>query len=248
VILGYLVCSSLSNLLYYCLSHLTGNDCFLKASGYQKEEIESMTIFSLVKPDKLASFFEIVATALKSERPLNEESLGKAPSDDDKKANSTETDRSWDYTTMTLPCIKFPSMSTRRLPPGLTRPVDPLYITVTLMVDEDPHRQCFHCVFTNCRGTNGALGSITPALLELLFSEPQVEEEAGPGNKRSRKEERASNSLTEDAKPSPQRDMEENDDGDDEDEDDEEDDGDNSDSDQAKSSGQSSVKSSGYSE
>lgn len=40
------------------------------------------------------------------------------------------------------------------------------------MDDKDPKKRCFHCVFTNCRGTNGALGSITPNLLASLFAKP----------------------------------------------------------------------------
>ncbi len=43
---------------------------------------------------------------------------------------------------------------------------------VTLMSDKDPRRRCFHCVFTNSKGTNGALGIITPELLASLFSTP----------------------------------------------------------------------------
>jgi hypothetical protein len=39
------------------------------------------------------------------------------------------------------------------------------------MADEDPRKRCFHCVFTDCPGTNGTLGFITPELLALLFNE-----------------------------------------------------------------------------
>ena len=42
------------------------------------------------------------------------------------------------------------------------------------MDDEDPKKRCFHCVFTNCKGTDGALGLITPELLEALFTVPDV--------------------------------------------------------------------------
>jgi hypothetical protein len=38
------------------------------------------------------------------------------------------------------------------------------------MNDSNPRNRCFHCVFTNCPGTNGALGSITPELLASLFA------------------------------------------------------------------------------
>jgi PAS domain S-box-containing protein len=44
---------------------ITWNECFVKATGYRKSEIERMTIFSLVRPDKLSNFFDIVAAALR---------------------------------------------------------------------------------------------------------------------------------------------------------------------------------------
>ena len=42
------------------------------------------------------------------------------------------------------------------------------------MTDKDPRKRCFHCTFTNCPGTNGALGSITPDLLTALFTAPET--------------------------------------------------------------------------
>ena len=42
------------------------------------------------------------------------------------------------------------------------------------MADKDPRKRCFHCVFTNCPGTNGALGSITPELLASLFTSSEI--------------------------------------------------------------------------
>ena len=42
------------------------------------------------------------------------------------------------------------------------------------MADKDPRKRCFHCVFTNCPGTNGALGSITPELLASLFTTSDI--------------------------------------------------------------------------
>ena len=43
------------------------NEVFRKATGLRKSEMDRMTIFSLVQPDKLANFFQIVAAALKPE-------------------------------------------------------------------------------------------------------------------------------------------------------------------------------------
>lgn len=42
------------------------------------------------------------------------------------------------------------------------------------MPDEDAHKRCFHCVFTDCKGTDGKMGFITPELLAELFEEPQT--------------------------------------------------------------------------
>ena len=53
----------------------------------------------------------------------------------------------------------------------------PLYMTVTLMSDDDPCKRCFHCVLTDTPATSsGALGTVTPELLAMLFTE-EVEEE-----------------------------------------------------------------------
>ena len=40
------------------------------------------------------------------------------------------------------------------------------------MHDKDPRRRCFHCVFTNTKGTNKKMGIITPKLLASLFAKP----------------------------------------------------------------------------
>jgi len=76
------------------------------------------------------------------------------------------------YTAMTLPCIDFPAMIKRNQAAAESNSViiPPLHVTVTLMSDKDPRRRCFHCVFTNSKGTNGTLGIITPELLASLFS------------------------------------------------------------------------------
>ena len=55
---------------------VTWNQCFGKATGFRKSEIERMTIFSLVKPENLANFFEIVAAALRPDSDeIAEESI-----------------------------------------------------------------------------------------------------------------------------------------------------------------------------
>jgi hypothetical protein len=221
---------------------VTYNDCFVKASGYRKAEIERMTIFSLVRPNKLSDCFGIVASALKSDDDSGGDETGKkttgnteesmkssntdlevastAASDAQKESvvdskpglnmtdratavkeahdvtdesrRSTEGNyahssckedvegtasigyqqRKLDFQGITLPCIDFPAMKRRGLLVDAATPIDGLNITITLMGDKDPRRRCFHCVFTNCRGTNGSLGIITPDLLALLFAGP----------------------------------------------------------------------------
>lgn len=135
------------------------NDLFLKATSFSRSSVRGLTIFSLVKQEKLSNLFEIVAKALRKDPPLP--------------AISNDADGSaskWKYDTMTLPCVAFPS-SREKSKAG--EPANPLYITVTLMADEDPRKRLFHCVFTDCPGTDGALGSVTPELLTKLFTRSQ---------------------------------------------------------------------------
>lgn len=42
------------------------------------------------------------------------------------------------------------------------------------MPDEDVRKRCFHCVFTDWKGTDGKMGFITPALLAKLFADPEA--------------------------------------------------------------------------
>lgn len=157
-----------------------------------------MTIFSLVRPEKLGNFFEIVAAALRTDAEEDRKGAGSETSaltngDGEKEGSSDESkssdgnERQWDYSAMTLPCIDFPTMKKRQASEP-TKHTDPLFVTVTLMADEDPKKRCFHCVFTDCPGTNGALGSITPELLALLFTAPEPKRKK---SKSSRKHKRA---------------------------------------------------------
>jgi len=199
---------------------VTWNECFAKATGYRHSDIERMTIFSLVKPENLANFFEIVAAALRpsdedmeihnegnhsktmtttttttttvnkcsniDEKEIVLKVEGKLGGDDFEKCAKEETEKMekeeceampehlLDYTAMTLPCIDFPAMVKRNqaAADSDSASIPPLHLTVTLMTDKDPKKRCFHCVFTNSKGTNGSLGIITPELLASLFSTP----------------------------------------------------------------------------
>jgi hypothetical protein len=131
-----------------------------------------MTIFSIVKAEKLSSLFEMVAEALRDNRVRIEQD--ESTTDDTQSSGDTTGDSGksgsdkgqWEYAAMTLPCISFPSRKT----PGTSHHPNPLYMTMALMSDEDPRRRCFHCILTDDPGTNETMGFITPELMALLFS------------------------------------------------------------------------------
>mmetsp|Transcript_1210 Transcript_1210/g.3125 ORF Transcript_1210/g.3125 Transcript_1210/m.3125 type:complete len:152 (-) Transcript_1210:1594-2049(-) len=132
------------------------NDFFLKATGLSREEVQRLTIFSIVQPDKLSNFFELVAEAL---RESNNEETPKAVSDSGSSSSSsghttgasgesgeqrTDSDlqqekeeemqkqqqkqKMEDYAAMTLPCVAFPSRRSR----GTNHHPNPLYMTVSV--------------------------------------------------------------------------------------------------------------------
>ena len=111
------------------------NSCFLKASGLRKSEVERMTIFSLVMPNKLSNFFEIVAQALR----LGDEHSGSDSNSSDRESSKNDSDstenhsekisRNWNYAAMTLPCIDFPVMKERKEAGILVE--SSLYVTVS---------------------------------------------------------------------------------------------------------------------
>lgn len=122
------------------------------------------TIFNLVQTSKLSNLFEIVAKSLRSSDPTtvsdtqSQASSARNEKEEEKDTKAKEQEPV-NYEAMTLPCIKFST------PGGPSQ----LYITVTLMPDEDPKKRCFHCLLTDCPGTNGEIGPITPELLGMLF-------------------------------------------------------------------------------
>jgi len=159
------------------------NDFFLKATSLTAKEIDRLTIFSLVQPAKLSNLFEIVAAALRygtletgeseQDKASSAEEMTEPSSNKSDKNPPPSEPRKANYTAITLPCANF---GIRPKPTdGSDKSKDdqfaikPLYMTVTLMADEDPRKRCFHCVLTDCPGTNGSLGRITPELLSLLF-------------------------------------------------------------------------------
>jgi len=144
------------------------NEFFLKATGVSKAEVKKLTIFSLVKADKLSNLFEIVAAALRKGSLGKDAELESRGESGNERKSEKVAQPQWDYAAMTLPCVDF--RTTKRRGDAKAKNLNPLYITVTLMRDDDPRKRLFHCMFTDCPGTNGALGSITPELLALHFT------------------------------------------------------------------------------
>mmetsp|Transcript_55 Transcript_55/g.84 ORF Transcript_55/g.84 Transcript_55/m.84 type:complete len:424 (+) Transcript_55:3-1274(+) len=167
------------------------NNFFLKATGLTKTEASRLTIFSIVQADKLSNLFEMIAQALRSSNATristsaatNETASGTTSStvgtDQEEHSNGTSANsinKVENYPTLSLPCIDFPGFYRERHSVGSdgdssSQPPKspPLYMTVTLMHDEDPRKRCFHGILTDCPGTEGNIGSITPDLLSLLF-------------------------------------------------------------------------------
>jgi hypothetical protein len=168
---------------------LAYNDFFLKVSGMTSKEVEKLTIFSLVQTSLLSNLFELVAAALRS----NELTDSNEPDGDSPDAEKLAPLQ--DYETMTLPCVDFAKFFQDEGRIGDPPPSRQLHMTLTVMTDVDVRKRCFHCIFTDCQGTNGALGSVTPELLEALFStssdapEPDAITEALPADTSSAEKE-----------------------------------------------------------
>lgn len=139
------------------------NDFFLRATGLQTDAVSRLTIFSLVRSNKLANLFDIVAASLRTEDGEMSSGSNSTTASTHATAASNASSKQAHFTAITLPCTNFCRDAAI---------AKPLYMTVTLMRDEDPRKRCFHCVFTDCPGTNGMLGMVTPELLSKLFSKP----------------------------------------------------------------------------
>lgn len=132
------------------------NDFFLKATGLTVAEVERLTIFGLIRSDKLSNMFEIVASALRS---ATKES--KQNEDLNEVCKNKES-----LSTVTMPCTKF-----RSLPIGENGALveRQMYLTVMLMPEEDPQKRYFHCILTDRPGVDGKIGPVTPELLSVFF-------------------------------------------------------------------------------
>ena len=154
----------------------TGNDFFLLATGLSERDAKRLTIFSIVQSSQLSSLYKMVA------RALAEKSVASNSATASKDSLTTlvdcappKTDNE-EWQAITLKCIPFSSnnkANERGLKTTATNSVqqpNPLYINVTLMDDENRDQRCFHCVLTDCPGSNGKLGCVTPELFATLLA------------------------------------------------------------------------------
>jgi len=135
------------------------NEIFLHATALRRNQVDRLTIFSLVQTSMLSNLFELVASSLRE--------------DDQQERRNNSTKTLQDYSTMTLPCVPFHA----------DRPH--LFMTITLMSDDDVKKRCFHCIFTDSEPTvKGAVGSVTPQLLATLFHPVVESSESGKKNQK----------------------------------------------------------------
>mmetsp|Transcript_8632 Transcript_8632/g.19386 ORF Transcript_8632/g.19386 Transcript_8632/m.19386 type:complete len:962 (+) Transcript_8632:366-3251(+) len=159
------------------------NEFFLRATGLTERDAKRLTIFSMVKPNHLSNLYKMVAQSCCSDKSISSSSnagsttscSAAAPLEDSasspitKKSDGRDDEEEWKA--VTLKCISFPSHAKSNNDTNITKKKQsPLYITVTLMEDEQRDQRCFHCVLTDCPGTNGKLGSVTPELFSMLFT------------------------------------------------------------------------------
>ena len=92
------------------------------------EEVACLTIFSIVRVDKLSALFEIVASALEKSSTPSLVSTDKDSSQET--SRSVEKSSEIDYEALTLPCISFPSRyKTSKNNDGI--PI-PIFMTVSI--------------------------------------------------------------------------------------------------------------------
>ena len=171
----------------------TGNEFFLLATGLSEREAKRLTIFSIVQASQLSNLYKMVArslsgikdeTVLKSiaEASSPSSTLGAEPCENIQTSSKQQAEvANEEWQAITLECTPFSSKKSN----DESHHPNPLYITVALMYDDDQQQRCFHCILTDCPGTNGKFGSVTPELLAMLISSS---ENGSRNNKNSSRE------------------------------------------------------------
>jgi hypothetical protein len=148
------------------------NDFFLTATGLSEQDAKKLTIFSIVQSDQLSSLYKMVARAL---CPPNADGAPPRVGSATSGPNGTTDSSSEEWQAITLKCVPFPrnnsnKNSKQKQGGTATHHPNPLYMTVSLMEDENRDHRCFHCILTDYPGTDGKMGSVTPELFAMLFA------------------------------------------------------------------------------
>jgi len=150
------------------------NDFFLLVTGLNEREAKRQTIFNIVQSSELTNLYKMVARALseaKGENAMKSAIAENSPyvsQENDLSASAKRVSKknNEEWQAITLKCIPFPCKKTD----GESHHPNILYITIALMADDDQQQRCFHCILSDCPGTNGKIGIVTPELLAMLFS------------------------------------------------------------------------------
>ena len=177
---------------YISLQHKhAGNEFFLAATGLSERDAKRLTIFSIVQSSQLSNLYKMVARALAPNIVAAAAAGGNNKSGDDE-----------EWQAITLKCAPFTNIkntvtssadTTKQGEPGAesssentttatttdSQSQQQLYITVALMEDEKMANRCFHCILTDCPGTNGELGIVTPELFQKLFTPSNKKKKVG---------------------------------------------------------------------
>lgn len=147
------------------------NDFFHRATGMSEQDVQRITIFSIVQADKLSTLFELVATSLRrSNSPNSTEHDKNDTSTESLKLSKQSKQLNETYKTVTLPCIPFPKGVIKSNENG-DKSLCPLFMTVTCMSDDNPKNRCIHCILTeNGPGPGGKIGHITTNVLKNMFN------------------------------------------------------------------------------
>lgn len=174
---------------------VTGNDIFLLACGLSERDVQRLTLFSIVESCQLSIMYKMVARALADDKksvvhPTTADITSCAIA---AKKDIISSDKE-EWQTITLKCIPFTrptnndnsktnkrmiarsktSMATESdVVTTHQQPLNPLYVNVALMDDDDREKSCFHCILSDCPpGLKGKLGGVTPELFAKLFAAP----------------------------------------------------------------------------
>jgi len=144
------------------------NDFFHSATGMSEQDMQRITIFSIVQADKLSTLFELVATSIRqSKKPssadgcITDTSAGPWSSSNDDAP----------YKTVTLPCIPFPKGMKSKAGEDEEEVLRPLFMAVTFIADDNPRNRCIHCILTEeAPGSGSKIGPMTPTALKKMFT------------------------------------------------------------------------------